>query len=66
MNSSDEPIRLQVHPRSSEPVTLSIPLSTLAQIRRIAEERDMTVEALLKLYIGQGLRQDISISSRSG
>lgn len=45
-------------PRASEPVTLSIPSDTLELIRRVAATRDMSPEALLKFYIGQGLRQD--------
>jgi hypothetical protein len=44
--------------RPSEGVTLSIPSDTLDLIRRVATTRDMSSDALLKLYIGQGLRQD--------
>ena len=36
------------------------PVKALASIREVAAERDMSPEALMKLYIGQGLRQDIA------
>lgn len=41
-------------------VSLNIPTDTLASLTEVADNKDMSVEALLKLYIGQGLRQDIS------
>ena len=47
-----------MRPRPSEEVTLSIPSDTLELVRRVAVTRDMSPEALLKFYIGQGLRQD--------
>ncbi len=41
-------------------MTLRIPLDTLANAQKVAASRDMAVEALFKLYIGQGLRQDLA------
>ncbi len=58
--SKDEPIELNFHRRVSESVVLSIPVDTLDSIRKIAQDRDMSMESLLKFYIGQGLRQDIA------
>jgi hypothetical protein len=58
MSNPDEPGTLSLRPRPSEGVTLSIPLDTLELIRRVAETRDMSPDALLKFYVGQGLRQD--------
>ncbi|MGH9940437.1 MAG: hypothetical protein ACREAM_29695 [Blastocatellia bacterium] len=46
--------------RPSEDVTLRIPLDALASIDLVAAARDMTREALMKFYIGQGLRQDLA------
>ena len=60
MNRPDEPATLRLAPRPSESVRLSIPVDTLETVRRVAETRDMSPEALLKFYIGQGLRQDAS------
>ena len=60
MSTPDEPTELRLRARAAEDVTLSIPADTLAAIREVAGTRDMTVEALMKLYIGSGLRQDAS------
>jgi hypothetical protein len=60
MNEEDEITNLRFRPRPAEDVTLSIPLDTLASIREVAASRDMSPEALLKFYIGHGLRQDIA------
>jgi hypothetical protein len=48
------------HHRPSESISLRIPLDALETIKRIAASRDTSVEALLKFYIGQGLRRDIA------
>lgn len=37
-----------------------IPTDTLAELKKVANSKDMSVEALLKFYIGQGLRQDLT------
>lgn len=58
MSKPDEPTDLRLRPRPAEDVSLSIPSDTLAALQRVAAVRDMAPEALLKLYIGQGLRQD--------
>ncbi|MEG4505216.1 hypothetical protein QUA81_15205 [Microcoleus sp. F6_B4] len=60
MNNSEEQIKLQVRPRTAEIVSLNIPIDTLASLEKIAANRDMSVEALLKFYIGQGLREDLA------
>ena len=55
MHDVDEsPNRLRNRP--SEIVELSIPVDTLARLRELAAARDMSPEALLKFYIGQGMR----------
>ena len=56
MNNSE----LQIKPRPSETVSLQIPKDTLKSLQEVADYRDMSVEALLKLYIGQELRQDLA------
>jgi hypothetical protein len=58
MSNRDEFGAFRPRPRPSEAVTLSIPSDTLELIRRVGCTRDMSPEALLKFYIGQGLRQD--------
>ena len=46
--------------RNTETVSLNIPLESSTSLRKIAAERDMSIEALLKFYIGQGLRHDLA------
>lgn len=58
MNNSDDTEVLTLRRRPAESVSLSIPTDTLETIRKVAATRDMSPEALLKFYIGQGLRQD--------
>jgi len=60
MNNPEEEIKLQLRPRITETVSIQIPIDTLESIQRIAAIRDMSVEALLKFYIGQGLRADLT------
>jgi len=60
MKKPEEELTLNLRPRASEPVTITIPKDTLDSIQRAAASRDMSVEALLKFYIGQGLRQDLA------
>ena len=51
---------LQFRPRARTMVTLQIPVDTLASLEKVAASRDMSAEALIKLYVGQGLRQDLA------
>ncbi|HEX9940185.1 MAG TPA: hypothetical protein VGB15_23830 [Longimicrobium sp.] len=60
MSNTDDFVVTRLRPRSSEEVAISIPLKALNVVRDIAAERDMSVEALLRFYIGQGLREDVS------
>ena len=48
------------HKRPSETVSIEIPKDTFASLKEVTATRDMTEQALLKLYIGNGLRQDLS------
>jgi len=60
MNNPEVEIKLQLRPRITETVSIEIPTNTLESLTRIAAIRDMSVEALLKFYIGQGLRADLT------
>lgn len=60
MKKPEEEYQLQLHPRSKETVSIEIPEDTLDSLKKVAVSRDMSVEALLKFYIGQGLRQDLA------
>ena len=56
--SSPDDAMLHVRARLTEAMTIDIPVDTLDMLRQVAANRDMSVQALLKLYIGHGLRQD--------
>ena len=60
MSQPEFPTELTFRPRPTTSVTLSIPTDTLESLQQVAANHDMSVEALLKLYIGQGLRHDIA------
>lgn len=60
MNSHEFPTELTLRPRPTTAVTLNVPSDTVEALERIAVNRDMSVDALLKLYIGQGLRYDVA------
>lgn len=57
---AEEGFKLQLRRRPTHTLRLSIPVETFASLERVAASRDMSVEALVKLYIGQGLRQDLA------
>jgi hypothetical protein len=51
---------LKFRARPTESVTLEIPADALASLKQVAATKEMSEQALLKLYIGNGLRQDLS------
>ncbi|MBL8089276.1 MAG: hypothetical protein KF758_05660 [Anaerolineales bacterium] len=57
---TEEGFELKFRSRDSSPVTIHIPADTLTSLEKIAAGRDMSVEALLKLYIGQSMRHDLA------
>lgn len=59
MNKPEE-LKLNLRPRTKEVVTIEIPKNTVESLKKVAASRDMSVEALIKLYIGQELRQDLA------
>ena len=60
MNKPEEELELHLKPRARETVSIKIPTDTLRSLEKVAASQDMSPEALLKLYIGQGLRQDLA------
>lgn len=48
----------QMRLRPFEAVQIDIPKDVLESLNKVAEEKDMSLQALLKYYIGNGLRQD--------
>ncbi len=51
---------LHIRERPSETISIKMPSDTLASLAKVAPTRDMSYEALIKLYIGEGLRKDLS------
>ncbi len=60
MKKPEQESPLHLHPRETEVISLTIPKDALASLKQVAAQRDMSYQALLKLYIGQGLRQDLA------
>ena len=56
----EEKLSLKINSRPTESISISIPTDTLDSLRKVAGCRDMSLESLLKFYIGSGLRQDLS------
>ena len=57
---AEEGFDLRLRSRDNKAVTIHIPADTLVSLDKIAASRDMSTEALLKLYIGQSMRQDLA------
>jgi hypothetical protein len=51
---------LRLRSRPSSLVSLPVPDDVLDSLQKMASDRNMSLEGLLKLYIGKGLRQDLS------
>jgi len=57
---TEEGFALKFRERESQEIMLKIPNDVLASLEKVAQKRDTSVHALLKLYIGQNLRQDLA------
>ena len=60
MNKPEAELEIRLKPRITETVSINIPIDTLESLKKVADSRDMSVAALLKFYVGQGLRQDLA------
>ncbi|MBC8159864.1 MAG: hypothetical protein H7Z42_01480 [Roseiflexaceae bacterium] len=49
---------VQLRPRATTSIHIAIPTDVIDELERVAQYRDMNIDALLKFYIGQGLRQN--------
>jgi hypothetical protein len=59
-NFDPDSAELLLRPRPSTSLTLPVPDDVLKSLQEVATSREMSLEGLLKLYIGKGLRQDLS------
>lgn len=46
--------------KENNEISIGISEETLEALEKVAKKRDLPLKALLKLYIGQGLRNDLS------
>ena len=60
MKKTNENATLQFRPRKTKVVSIEIPEDALLSLQDIATSRNMSAAALLKFYIGQGLREDVA------
>jgi ATP phosphoribosyltransferase len=58
-------LNLKLHRRSSKMVSIRVPEDTLAQLKSVAAQKELGYQALLKLYIGDGLRRDLAAMSQA-
>ena len=60
-NSATPEIRpLKFYQRESVDIKLNIPKDVVETLEKIAQKKDLSVESVLKFFIGQGLRKELS------
>jgi hypothetical protein len=57
---TEEGFELRLRSRATATISIQIPVETLASLEKVGADRDMSADALIKLYVGQGLRQDLA------
>jgi len=57
---TEEGFELKFYPQEMEEISISLPKLTLDAMEKIAERKDLPLKALLKFFIGQGLRNELS------
>ncbi len=60
MNTPEEELKINWRTRPTETVSIEIPQDTLESLKKVAASKDMPLAALIKFYIGQSLRQDLT------
>lgn len=55
-----EVFELHFRERPSKELTIALPLDVIASLEQVAASRDMSLEALIRFYIGQSLRHDLA------
>ncbi|MGH7596541.1 MAG: hypothetical protein ACREOI_09315 [bacterium] len=58
-------LNLKLRRRPSKMVSIRVPEDTLAQLKSVAAQKELGYQALLKLYIGEGLRRDLAEMSQA-
>ena len=57
---TEEGFELKPYAEEKEEITISIPKLTFKALEKIAKRKNLPLKALIKFYIGQGMRQDLS------
>lgn len=60
MNRTAAESKIRFRQRDSVAFSFPLPKEVLESLQHVADERDTSVEALVRMYIGTGLRQDIA------
>jgi hypothetical protein len=60
MKQPDNEYELHLRPRPSKTVSIEIPEESLESLEKVAAGKDMSLQALIRFYVGQGLRTDLS------
>ena len=61
MKTAESEHEVRQRPRPAKTVPLILPVDVIASLQKVAERRGMgSYEALMKFYIGQGLREDLA------
>ena len=56
----DLDFKVKIKSRLSKKITLEIPIDVQTSLETVSNHKDMSIEALMKFYIGQGLRNDMT------
>lgn len=57
---TEEGFELRFRNRPSQELVISLPMDVISSLERVAAARDMSLDALVKFYLGQSLRQDLA------
>jgi hypothetical protein len=60
MNKPKEELEIHSKSPATTTVAIQIPIDILEPLKKVAISRNTSPEALLRFYIGQGLRQDLN------
>ena len=55
-----EELTARAYPRKAETLSVLVPENVMKSLKKIADRRGTTIDALVRLYIGQCLRKDLS------
>lgn len=57
---TEEGFELRFKERPSQEIKITLPVDVIGSLEQVAVSRDMTIEALVRFYIGQSLRNDLA------